>query len=300
MSRSRYATPADVVKAALASVQPAGQSTQPTMASYGASPAAPILVPNDGVWRTLDPVNLAVTAPMSSAKKMCLGLEAFVTMSATGRMVWGVSPGRALTSVVHTSGSPTITAASGSFSDADVDLAVGAVGRTVASVATTNLSTTITGPASTFAANDTGRKISGPGIPAGATLTYVSGTEATLSDAATASATVTCYIDAGIPLTATITDVSSSTTATLSANATASGTSTVSVHTDAQYGGQDVLNQQVTAMLVHADLYAYDGQFEPGESTTWIWRARAFSGYPTFANDGANARLSKMVAHQLA
>lgn len=300
MWRNRYATQADLARAALAAASPAGASILPAMSSYAASPAAPILVPNDGSWRTLDPVNFAVTAPAATSKRMLVSLEAFITMAATGRLVWGVSPGRAISGLTYTSGSPTVTAPADTFSSDDVGMAVGAVGRTVASIATTNTSTTITGPASTFTSADTGRKITGLGIPANTTLTYVSGTEATLSNAATATASVTCYIDAGVPLTATISSVASDTQATLSANATASGTCGASVHVAAQYGDQDVLNQQVSSMLVHADLYVGDGQFVPGQLTTWIWRARSFSGQPTFANDSSNGRRSKMTIHQLA
>lgn len=299
MSLDRFATHADVAAAALAAASPAGASVLPAMVSYAASPAAPIMVPNDGSWRTVSS-DLVVTAPAATSKRMLVSLEAFLTMAATGRLVWGVSPGRIVTGLGYTSGSPTITAASGTFSADDVGLAVGAIGRTVGSIATTNTSTTITGPASTFTSADTGRKITGPGIPSNTTLTYVSGTEATLSNAATASATVTAYIDAGVPLTATISAVVSSSQATLSANATATGTCVTSVHVNAQYDAQDVVNQQVTSMLAHADLYVNDGQFVPGRLTTWIWRARCFSGQPIFANDGPNARRSKMVVHQLA
>lgn len=70
-------------------------------------------------------------------------------------------------------------------------------GRTVASVSTTNLSTAITAPAGSFHEEDTGRTISGTGIPAGATIASVtSDTAATLSAAATATGTITATLGA--------------------------------------------------------------------------------------------------------
>jgi hypothetical protein len=67
--------------------------------------------------------------------------------------------------------------------------------RRTVTATTTATSTAITAPAGTFAEEDAGRAITGPGIPAGATLSAVtSDTAATLSAAATASATVTAAV----------------------------------------------------------------------------------------------------------
>lgn len=64
-------------------------------------------------------------------------------------------------------------------------------GRTVAGVGTTNSSTALTGAAGTFNKGDVGRKVTGTGVPANATITAVaSGTAATLSAAATATGTI--------------------------------------------------------------------------------------------------------------
>lgn len=63
------------------------------------------------------------------------------------------------------------------------------------SVTTTSGSANITAPAGTFTEEDTGRPISGTGIPASATVTTTSSdTAATLSANATASGTVTAVI----------------------------------------------------------------------------------------------------------
>jgi hypothetical protein len=71
----------------------------------------------------------------------------------------------------------------------------GSAGRGV-TVTTTSASSALTAPAGTFdTARDVGRPISGPGIPAGATLTAVaSATAATLSANATASGTVAAVL----------------------------------------------------------------------------------------------------------
>lgn len=62
-------------------------------------------------------------------------------------------------------------------------------------VTTTNGSAAITAPAGTFTEEDSGRPITGAGIPAGATVTTTaSDTAATLSANATASATVPAVI----------------------------------------------------------------------------------------------------------
>jgi hypothetical protein len=67
--------------------------------------------------------------------------------------------------------------------------------RTLAGVSTTATSTALTAPAGTFAEEDTGRTITGPGIPAGSTLAAVtSDTAATLSAAATATGTITAAV----------------------------------------------------------------------------------------------------------
>lgn len=64
-----------------------------------------------------------------------------------------------------------------------------------ASVTTTNTSTTITAATATFESADVGHSITGTGIPAGTTIaTFVSATEVTMSQAATASGTVTATI----------------------------------------------------------------------------------------------------------
>ena len=66
--------------------------------------------------------------------------------------------------------------------------------RTV-TVTTTNASTTITGAAGTFTEEDSGRVITGTGIPANATVTTTtSDTTATLSAAATASGSISAVI----------------------------------------------------------------------------------------------------------
>jgi len=70
--------------------------------------------------------------------------------------------------------------------------------RSIASVTTTSGSTAIGGPAGSFAAADVGRRITGTGIPAGATLAAVaSATAATLSANATATGTITATVAAG-------------------------------------------------------------------------------------------------------
>lgn len=72
--------------------------------------------------------------------------------------------------------------------------------RSVASVVTTSGSANLTAPAGSFVKADKGRKITGTGIPANATLLDVtSDTAATLSANATASGTVTVQLlgDAG-------------------------------------------------------------------------------------------------------
>lgn len=80
-----------------------------------------------------------------------------------------------------------------------------ATGRTTeprsATVTTTNGSAALTAPAATFhAPEDTGRTVTGTGIPAGATLVAVaSDTAATLSVAATATGTVAVALGAGNP-----------------------------------------------------------------------------------------------------
>lgn len=67
--------------------------------------------------------------------------------------------------------------------------------RSIASVATTSGSANLTAPAGSFSKNDVGRKITGTGIPAGATLSAVaSDTAATLSANATASGTITAQV----------------------------------------------------------------------------------------------------------
>ncbi len=67
--------------------------------------------------------------------------------------------------------------------------------RVVAGVGTTSASAAITGPAGSFNLTDAGRRISGTGIPAGATLLSVaSATAATLSANATATGTVAATI----------------------------------------------------------------------------------------------------------
>jgi len=70
-------------------------------------------------------------------------------------------------------------------------------GRAVTGVVTTLSSTAITGPANSFEEEDAGRKITGTGIPANATLSSVtSPTAAVLSVAATAAGTVTATLAA--------------------------------------------------------------------------------------------------------
>lgn len=71
-------------------------------------------------------------------------------------------------------------------------------GRTVANVGTTLNSAAITGPAGAFHEEDTGRAISGTGIPAGTTIsTVTSDTAATMSANATATGTITATLGAG-------------------------------------------------------------------------------------------------------
>lgn len=72
----------------------------------------------------------------------------------------------------------------------------------LAGIVTTNTSTALTAPAGTFGTQDVGRTIVGAGIPAAATLTAAGGTNgtlATLSAAATASATVPVTLGPGNP-----------------------------------------------------------------------------------------------------
>lgn len=68
--------------------------------------------------------------------------------------------------------------------------------RTVASVGTTNASAALTAPAGSFDQGDVGRKITGTGIPANATLIAVTatGNGATLSANATATGTITASL----------------------------------------------------------------------------------------------------------
>lgn len=75
----------------------------------------------------------------------------------------------------------------------EYDTSVG-ISRT-AQVTTTSASTTITAATATFESADVGHSITGSGIPAGTTIaTFVSATEVTMSQAATASATITATI----------------------------------------------------------------------------------------------------------
>src|SRR5215831_13754251 len=72
------------------------------------------------------------------------------------------------------------------------------LGRQVTDGVLTSGSTTLTSATAAFTAADNGRPVSGTGIPAGATLTFVNATTATLSAAATASGTaVTVTIQSG-------------------------------------------------------------------------------------------------------
>jgi len=72
---------------------------------------------------------------------------------------------------------------------------------TIANCITINLNATVTAPAGSFLNMLVGVKVSGPGISAGTyILTVNSDTQITLSQAATASATVTLIFDAGIAL----------------------------------------------------------------------------------------------------
>lgn len=66
--------------------------------------------------------------------------------------------------------------------------------RTVTGVVTTTGSNLVTAPAGSFVSSDTGAAISGTGIPAGATMTYLSSTQAQLSANATASGTVSATV----------------------------------------------------------------------------------------------------------
>ncbi len=73
------------------------------------------------------------------------------------------------------------------------------IGRTseqrTTTITTTSGQAAITAPAGTFGTRDTGRTISGPGIPVGTTITAVaSATAATISAPATAAGTVTATI----------------------------------------------------------------------------------------------------------
>ena len=74
-------------------------------------------------------------------------------------------------------------------------------GRTITGVGTTLNSTALTAPANSFHEEDTGRRISGTGIPANATIAAVtSPTAATLSANATATGTVTATLGPADPL----------------------------------------------------------------------------------------------------
>ncbi len=67
--------------------------------------------------------------------------------------------------------------------------------RTATGVGTTATSTALTGPANTFNEEDAGRKISGTGIPANATIASVTtATAAVLSANATATGSITATI----------------------------------------------------------------------------------------------------------
>jgi len=72
------------------------------------------------------------------------------------------------------------------------------VNGSVAGVGTTDTEAGITAPAGTFQADDVGRAVTGTGIPASTTIASVeSDTEATLSQAATATGTITMTFGGG-------------------------------------------------------------------------------------------------------
>jgi hypothetical protein len=134
------------------------------------------------------------------------------------------------------------------------------VGRSL-TVGTTSASTTVTS-AALFAATDVGQSISGPGIPAGATITvFTNASTITISSAATATGSITARLDrrivvtttsgsktvtsaalflatdaglrisgTGIPAGATITSFNSTSSVTISAAATASGSPTARLY----------------------------------------------------------------------
>ena len=286
---------------------PGGPTLAPTVASYAPTIPANMLLTADNTWRSWDPVNLAVTLDHPESARILVQFEAYLIASVAGRVFWAVSDGRAQIGVGTTSGSAVITGPSGAFSEDDEGKRISGKGRTIASVVTTNAAPGITAPASTFTVDDTGRKISGAGIPAGTTLLYVSGTQATLRNAAgsadvnaTASATINAYVDTGIaathPTYPTIASVESDTSATLSAPATANGTGlVVTIDNPAEYGAQDIVNEVVTSRKMRA--MALISALVAGTPKTLIWRARQTAGSPVLMHaDGPLARTALLTA----
>lgn len=177
--------------------------------SYTVSPAAPNNVIDGGLLVMPDAVNAGTILPTTGAVTNCLG----VTLQPTANSAYNAQStpnyGGNTTDIsvpvenaaVAWQGTYKLTfadsclfgqlvtaAAAGQVMP--VDSSAGSAGRTFNDGVTTNGSTTLTSATATFVAADTGRSVTGAGIPAGTFISSVTnGTTVVLTQAATVTAT---------------------------------------------------------------------------------------------------------------
>ena len=162
-----------------------------------------------GMWQNVQITDAAFT---SGSTTMASAGSSF-TSADIGKTVSGAPTSTILpenTTIVSVTNSTTVVLSNAATSTASAQtmylgvyefhtLQTGTYSRSVAGAGTTSGSTALTGPANSFTWGDVGRPISGTGIPAGTVIAgYTSATSVTLSQAATATGSVTVTLGAHV------------------------------------------------------------------------------------------------------